>query len=247
MDALDELSHLADLIGERNRVEREIVAITDRSAQLERVGEYIASIIFDLTLYPFRSEMGSDGYFNIGPLAGQSVDVKWYSREEYRVSVNVAALPDYYLVFSGPRVSTIVSRRAPHAWAISKVHLFQAKAFVDASLLNNAKANVGIVVARAHWDEAELYPNARNPFFSLTEAQRARLAMFAPDRLIRGIASETPSHNGHRSATVEPAGASLLAAIADLFVNDSFTDEVDTYIQRKRQREWREATQEARE
>jgi hypothetical protein len=51
-----------------------------------------------------------------------------------------------------------------------------------------------------------------------------------------------------QSARVEARGEhDLLAAIAGLFVNDSFAEEVDAYIQAERQRERDEAAKEARE
>lgn len=203
---MDELSRLSNLIEERNRVKNKMTAIIGQAAQLRYVGDYIAAAIFDLTLHPVGSKNRiGDGYFTAGPLAGQSVEVKWHSREEYELDIDTAALPDYYLVFNGPRVSTDESRRSLHQWAIGRVHLFQTSALLDTLPQRTHKAKEPVSAGKAQWDDAELYPTPHNTLLALTDAQRAQLSLFAPDRLIPTTPAKTSSYNGHRAASAEPA------------------------------------------
>lgn len=247
---MDELSRLAHLIEEHNRVKSEMTSIIGRPAQRGYVGDYIAAVIFGLTLHPSGSENRiGDGYFTAGPLAGQSVEVRWHSREGYRLDIDPAALPDYYLVFNGPPISTSELQRSPPQWAIGRVHLFQMSALhdlLDALPQRGHKANVAISVEKVRWDDAELYPRAHNAFFALTDAQQAQLSLFAPDRLIALTPAKTPLSNGHRATGDGSVQSNLLTAIAHLFVDDSFTDEVDAFIQGQRQRERAEAAQKSR-
>ncbi len=61
------------------------------------------------------------------------------------------------------------------------------------------------------------------------------------------IASEAITDDPQNALVSARRAPDLLDAISDLFVNDSFAEEVDAYIRAERQRERDEAAREARE
>src|SRR4051812_4859198 len=95
------LALLADLIRKRNALEQEITAIIGRPASIGHLGEYIAAEIFKIQLSESAVNKGSDGVFTEGPLAGKSVNVKWYGLREAQIDLTPAFAPDYYLVLTG--------------------------------------------------------------------------------------------------------------------------------------------------
>src|SRR6266571_6582209 len=100
---MDDLTSLASLIKEKNVVDTRIASIIGRPAQVGHAGEYIAATIFGVRLHPSASHRGSDGYFINEPLAGQTVNIKWYLKHENVLDLNPRNPPDYYFVLTGPR------------------------------------------------------------------------------------------------------------------------------------------------
>lgn len=225
---MDQLECLAMWIKERNRVEVEISAIINRPASIWHIGEYIAAAIFDVELHPTAAHKGSDGVFTSGPLAGRSVNVKWYGRLENRLAVNSdAEACDYYLVLTGPYASSAVMKSMTRPWVIHHVYLFEKAALLNSLMLGQAKVGVVAGVKKALWDAAEIYPNPNNPLLPLTEAQHAQLGLF------REPLPDQPSH-----AESEP---NPYLAAAGLFAGDSFAEEVEAYVAAERRREREEA------
>jgi hypothetical protein len=97
------LERLAELIRVRNDASRAIAEHIGRPAQIGHVGDYIAARVFDIGLVASGSHKAIDGHFRSGPLAGRSVNVKWYGREESLLDLTPDCLPDDYLVMTGPR------------------------------------------------------------------------------------------------------------------------------------------------
>ncbi len=93
---MEDLARLADLIRERNILEREITALVGRPAQIGHLGEYIASRIFPIVLEESASQRGVDGRFSAGRLTGRTVNIKWYSLRGGELDITPDALPDYY-------------------------------------------------------------------------------------------------------------------------------------------------------
>ena len=85
----DPLRELADRIRRRNAVDGEIAQIIDRPAERGHIGEFIASKIFDITLYRSAAHKGSDGKFASGDLRDKTVNIKFYGKRE-----GVLAVPD---------------------------------------------------------------------------------------------------------------------------------------------------------
>jgi hypothetical protein len=175
----DHLARLAALVKERNRVEVEIAAIINRPAQLGHVGEYIAAHIFDLTLHPSAANKGSDGHFNSGPVAGRSVNVKWYGKQEGLLDINLGGLPDYYLVLAGPRGAPVSSKGMARPWVINSVFLFDVPSLLQDLRAANVKIGIATSIRSAVWHAAEVYPVGRNATIPLSNAQRAQLMLFS--------------------------------------------------------------------
>ena len=107
---MNKLTDLADLIRERNAIEEQMGAIIGRPGLLGHVGEFIASRVFDIKLEHSAAAKGIDGRFTSGPLAGQTVNVKWCAKREGLLDIRPDALPDYYLVLAGPKAAPVSSR-----------------------------------------------------------------------------------------------------------------------------------------
>jgi hypothetical protein len=100
---MPELAEIASLIKQRNAVEQEITALTGRPAAIGHLREYIAAEIFHIALVDSASEKTIDGHFQMGPLIGRSVNIKWYAMQEGLLDITPTLQPDYFLVLAGPR------------------------------------------------------------------------------------------------------------------------------------------------
>ena len=178
LQATSDLRHLAELIRARNANEVGITDLIGRPAQVGHIGEYIAARVFDISLEESAARKSIDGHFADGPLAGRSVNVKWYARQEGIIDVTPNALPDSYLVLTGPRSAATSSRGQVRPWIITFVYLFDAQRLLDALEQGGAKTGVATSVKRWLWDEAEIYPNQQNTRLSLSTEQRGLLALF---------------------------------------------------------------------
>lgn len=158
---------------------KQIAAIIQRPALIGHVGEFIASRIFGIALEESASRKGIDGCFTDGQLAGQSVNIKWYTKRENILDVTPDALPDFYLVLTGPESAAAHSSRGKtRPWVIETVYLFDAHKLVHRLRLRGVKIGVATSVGQQLWDEAEVYPTPRNARLILSEEQRKLLAHF---------------------------------------------------------------------
>jgi hypothetical protein len=180
-----DLTRLAELLHDHNRVDNEIARLIDRPAEKGHIGEFIAAAIFDIALHESATHKGSDGSFRSGPLAGRTVDVKCYGKQEWILAISEAGVPDYYLVLTGPHDGAMISRGQTRPFAVDKVYLFQAPVLIAELLARGVKLSVATSVRREHWDRAEIYPNDRSPLLQLTPEQREMLALFSADRIGR--------------------------------------------------------------
>jgi Family of unknown function (DUF6998) len=178
---LDDLRTLAALTRDLNAALTRIAAFLGRPALVGHVGEFIASVVFDIDLNPSASAKGHDGYFNANsPLAGRSVNVKWATAHDGLIDLSPDIDTDYYLVLAGPRVGAVSSIGKSRLWVIEAVYLLDAAEIVGS--LRAAGRGIGVAssVRKQVWESAMLYPESRNPLLVLTEEQRKLLALFAP-------------------------------------------------------------------
>lgn len=173
----ERLANLADLLGQRDVVERRIAAITGRSARQGDVGEFIAACVFDIELAVTAVQAGHDGWFRSGPLRGRTVNIKTYGSAADGIDVSLHAC-DYYLVLSGLRKTPGAVQH--HRWSISAVYLFDRQRLL--AEFTNRGVKVGIATSLRVGDLAasRLYPvPGPSALLSLTEKQVAMLALFS--------------------------------------------------------------------
>jgi hypothetical protein len=173
-----DLVRLSELLKEKHIIDEQIAALVGRPAQIGHVGEYIASSIFAITLEHSATAKGIDGHFTTEPLAGRTVNIKWYAKLEGILDITPNFLPDEYLVLAGPRVAPASSRGIHRPWMINHAFLFDARALVGILNARGSKVGIGSSVPRQYWNEAEIYPTARNPRLMLSEWQSRQLALF---------------------------------------------------------------------
>ena len=171
----DNLNKLSLLIKQKNEVDNDIAHITNRPAERGHTGEYIASCIFDIELQLSATHKGSDGYFKSGTLAGKSVNVKWYGKQESILDINQHGLADYHLVMTGPKSPAVNSRGTTRPWVVTSCYLVDIKV-----LITQLKSKIGIAtsVPVRFWHDAEIYPEQRNNRLLISEEQKRLLQLF---------------------------------------------------------------------
>lgn len=174
------LSHLGSLLAARNDLDREIAAVIGRPMTAGHLGEYIASKVFAIDLEPSASATAIDGRFTEGPLAGKTVNVKWYLKREGMLDLTNSDLLDYYLVLSGPASSASSSRGNVRPWVIASVYLFDARELGDDLLTRGRRVGVASSVRAEAWAAAEVYPKQHSSL-PLSSSQVDALRLFGSD------------------------------------------------------------------
>ena len=95
------------------------------------------------------------------------------------MDITPGALPDYYLVLTGPKSSMMTSRGQVRPWMIDNVFLFEAQPLVDELIRSGVKIGVATGVRQHLWAKANIYPAQRNGPLELTEEQRKTLSLFS--------------------------------------------------------------------
>ncbi len=175
---MNDLPQLASLLKSRDTIDYKIATIIGRTTQVQSVGEYIASVIFGITLTgEIMVHKSSDGHFARGPLAGQTVDVQWRTKHDGILHLKTDPLPDYYLVFVGSKEATTVhSLSIP--WVIESVHLFHSAELLNALRERGVQLGTGTSITGPLWERAEIYPAQRNNQLMLSNDERTMLALF---------------------------------------------------------------------
>jgi len=175
---VENLSQLAELLRNRNAIDAQITALIGRPATTGHLGEYIAAQIFGIALLTSASHKDIDGHFIDGPLAGRSVNIKFYPKNDGLLSVSSEGVLDYILVLAGPRSPAMSSRGQPHPAVIEGVFLFDAGKLITELKSKGIKIGVATSVRQNLWQQAEIYPTQNNRVLPLSEKQRAILAQF---------------------------------------------------------------------
>ena len=169
---------MASLIRQRNDVDREIAAVIGRPAHPGHIADFVAAEIFDIRLHESATHKGEDGRFASGPLAGRSVNVKKSSIDDGLLNIRPDALPDFFMVLTGPRKPPESSRGTTQPWTIESVFLFEAAPLVERLRERGVRIGVATSVRRRFWDEAEIYPSPNNPALRLTPEQISLIEIF---------------------------------------------------------------------
>ena len=176
---MQNLQLLSALIAKRNAISAEISAVIGRPAQLGHLGEFIASVLFDITLEASANNKGFDGRFAFGSLAGKTVDIKTYAKREGIIDLRTRDLPDFYLVLTGPIAPAASSKGQDRPWLLAGIYLFDAPTLVDSLLSRGTKVGVAASVAKCYWDKAEIFPKQSCKLIELKPEHRAWLDSFA--------------------------------------------------------------------
>lgn len=152
--------------------------IIQRPALTGHIGEYIASKVFNIELCRSATTKSIDGIFVSGQLKDKSVNVKLYEKMEGLLDINKGDQPDFYLVLAWPRVPAVPSKGQTRPIVISCAFLHESKFLLND--LTNRGGNIGTAtsVALHIWDAAEIFPDPRCRFFSISQEQRALLELF---------------------------------------------------------------------
>lgn len=180
---MEKLHQVARLIAQRNAIEAEIASLIDRPALAGHLGEWIAAEVFDIELETSAVAKAIDGRFASGPLAGSTVNVKWYGKREGLLDVTEDPRLDYYLVLTGPRGAAASSRRATRPMLIDAVYLFEAQSLLETLRGRRIKIGVATSVIARLWDDAELFPHQRNFAIPMSREQRVALTAFSTPRV----------------------------------------------------------------
>lgn len=106
------------------------------------------------------------------------MNVKWYSRQQCLLDLRVDAVPDHYLVMTGPNAPPSSSRGKDQPWSIDSVYLFEAKQLHEALTARGRRSGIATSVVRAHWRLAEVNPDATSALLVLSDTQRKALSVF---------------------------------------------------------------------
>lgn len=177
---MNDLTELAELICAKNAIDTLIARRIGRPAHIGHVGEFLASVIFGIQLEDSATAKAIDGHFIDGPLAGRTVNVKWFTKHDGLLDINEDASLDYYLVFRGPKSSPASSRGTIAPWVIEYVFLLDAQHLLENLRARNVKVqrHGATGIASFLWEQAEIYPVQRNATLILSDIQRAQLALF---------------------------------------------------------------------
>lgn len=178
VQVMNYLRKLAELIRARNALHEEISAIIGRPALMGHVGEFVASQIFNIQLEESAAAKGMDGRFTAGPLAGKTVNIKWYAKHEGVLDVQPDALPDYYLVLAGLKTAPASSRGSRRPWVVESVYIFEAATLMASLSERGVKIGLATSVAEGVWKDAEVYPQQRSRCLVLTQQQMEQLTLF---------------------------------------------------------------------
>ena len=175
---MNDLEKLASEISKMNSIGDKISEITQRPATIGHTGEYIAAEIFDIELEESANAKGIDDHFRSGTLAGRTVNVKWYSKLEYMLDINPDALPDFFLVMTGPKAVEPTSKGGIRPWLIDYVFLFNAAELMIELKARGVKIGIATSVRKHEWQNSEIYPNKRSMVYRMTDDQMGKVLAF---------------------------------------------------------------------
>lgn len=177
------IEQLAELLKQRNEIDKFLSQLIGRPASPGHVGEFIAAEIFDIELHPSATTKASDGIFRSGPIGGRTVNVKLYGKRSSLLdlvsSPNPADHPDFYLVLTGPTSNATTSRGALLTTAIDNVYLFNSYDLVQEQLRRGVKLGIASSMVNRSWQAAMIYPTSINTQLVLNARQRELLSLFA--------------------------------------------------------------------
>jgi hypothetical protein len=129
------------------------------------------------------SHKSIDGHFSNEPLKERTVNIKWYAKREGLIDITPNALPDYYLVLTGPKSAAISSRGRVRPWIIEAVFLFEAHDLVVQLETRAVKIGIASSIVQQFWEQAEIYPIQRSTKLIVSEEQCQQLMLFGTNSI----------------------------------------------------------------
>jgi hypothetical protein len=166
------LRELARLLRVRNPIDTEISQIIHRPMTAGHAGEWIAAHVFDIELESIASMAAYDGHFRSGPLAGKTVNVKWYLKQESVLDMTNSDALAYYLVMTGPPPQLPLAKGGPGPWVIESLYLFDTHRVLTDLRQSNIKIGLATSVRKNQWSAAEICPKRSCPFLTVSDEQR---------------------------------------------------------------------------
>jgi len=174
----DSLYKLSEFIKERNRIDQMVASMINRPATTGHIGEFIAAGIFGIELEKSASSKGVDGKFNYGPLAGHTVNIKWFLKNDGLLNLTLDNPPDYYLVMTGPKTKPGPSHGTSAPMCIEYVFLFKSSDLITSLKKRGVKIGTATSVTNQLWDQAEIYPDQVSRSLTLNDSQKQLISLF---------------------------------------------------------------------
>jgi len=172
------LLRLAGLLSARNLIDGQIAGVVQRPALAGHIGEFIASLVFGIELASSATRAGHDGRFSDGPLAGQTVDIKYYAKREGLLDINERHLPRFYLVLTGPKSAAMTSKAGTRPFMVEEVFLFDAESLLAEQRARGVAIGVASSVPTRMWEAARTCPPAAQSRLRLSADQVQLLDLF---------------------------------------------------------------------
>ena len=177
-EARTKLLRLAGLLSARNLIDGEIAAIIQRPALSGHIGEFIASIVFDIELAGSATQAGHDGRFSDGPLAGKTANIKCYAKREGLLDINERHVPDCYFVLTGSMSALMTSKDGTRPFMVEEVFLFHADSLIAEQRARGVQIGVASSVPTRFWEAARVFPTAPQSPLILSQEQTDVLQLF---------------------------------------------------------------------
>ena len=94
------------------------------------------------------------------------------------LDINPNHVPDFFLVFTGPKVPAGSSRGKTRPWIVEEVFLFGAPPLVERLRKRGVKIGIATSVRQAEWEAARIYPGDQNAPLYITPEQERMLGLF---------------------------------------------------------------------
>jgi hypothetical protein len=110
----------------------------------------VTSRYFNIQLERSAAAAAIDDRFRTGPLRGQTVNVKWYFKQEGLLDMSESTPLDYYFVLTGPPSALLTSRGGTRPWRIDHVYLFHALSLLAEQRSCGVKAGIAASIRKTH-------------------------------------------------------------------------------------------------